>query len=111
MTHRSDRTEIYSRVTPDALTRTTLSLIELDNALEYLKERMMFYEDMGVTARRPITGHSALSTLLTTILQEERCRIPSRLFIRSHRIGFSRLRGSSILPTLSKCEQIREYGF
>jgi len=76
MTHRSDRTEIYSRVTPDALTRTTLSLIELDNALEYLKERMMFYEDMGVTARRPITGHSALSTLLPTILQEEKVQYP-----------------------------------
>ena len=71
----SGRAAIYARVVPGAQNRTTQpqteTLIELANEQGYPNEQIIVYQDVGVSARRPIDARGALSDLLTAIMQEE----------------------------------------
>jgi DNA invertase Pin-like site-specific DNA recombinase len=71
----SGRAAIYARPAAGARTQTTQqqtnTLIALANELGYPNERIILYEDVGVSARRPLVMRGALSDLLTAITQAE----------------------------------------
>ena len=68
------RVAIYARPASRARTQTTqqqtATLIALANELGYPNEQIIVYEDVGVSARRPLVRSSALSDLLTAITQD-----------------------------------------
>lgn len=74
---------IYARVAPGARTQTTnpqtRTLIELANEQGYPNERIIVYEDVGVSARRPIAKRGALSNLLTAITEQEEEKEPGKI--------------------------------
>jgi len=65
------RAAIYARVAQEARTQTTqrqtATLIELANEQGYPNEQIIVYEDVGVSARKPLAMRGALSDLLTAI--------------------------------------------
>lgn len=71
----SGRAAIYARVAPGARTQTTQqqtnTLIELANEQGYPNEQIIVYEDVGVSARKPLARNGALSDLLTAITKAE----------------------------------------
>src|SRR5712692_9800241 len=71
----SGRAAIYARVAQGGRTQTTqqqtATLIELANEQGYPNEQIIVYEDVGVSARKPLVMRGALSDLLTAITQEE----------------------------------------
>ena len=76
----SGRAAIYARPATGARTQTTQqqtnTLIELANELGYPNERIIVYEDVGVSVREPLVMCRALSDLLTTLMQPERAEEP-----------------------------------
>lgn len=71
----SRRAAIYAKPAAGARMQTTQrqtnALIELANELGYPNERIIVYENVGVSARGPLVMYGALSDLLTAIIQAE----------------------------------------
>jgi DNA invertase Pin-like site-specific DNA recombinase len=66
----SGRAAIYARPAAGARTQTN-TLIGLANEPGYPNERIIVYEDVGVSALKPLVVRGALSDLLTAITQAE----------------------------------------
>ena len=67
------RVAIYARPASRAQTQTTqqaAALIALANELGYPNEQIVVYEDVGVSARKPLARSGALSDLLAAITQD-----------------------------------------
>jgi DNA invertase Pin-like site-specific DNA recombinase len=71
----SGRAAIYTRVAPGARSRSTQpqteTLIELANEQGYPNERIIVYEDVGVSARKPIAMRGAFSDLVNALIEPE----------------------------------------
>jgi DNA invertase Pin-like site-specific DNA recombinase len=71
----SGRAAIYARVAPGARTRTTRTqtetLIELANEQGYPNERIIVYEDIGVSARKPLARRGAWNDLVSALTESE----------------------------------------
>lgn len=71
----SGRAAIYARVALGERTQTTqpqtATLIALANEQGFSNERIIVYEDVYVSAKRPLANRGALSDFLTAIMQED----------------------------------------
>src|SRR5713101_863438 len=68
------RAAIYTKAASGARLQSTqpqtATLIALANEQGYPNERILVYEDVHASAKRPITGRGAMSDLLTAIMLE-----------------------------------------
>ena len=108
----SGRVAIYTRPAAGLRTQTaqqqTNTLIELANELGYPNERIIVYEDVGASARKPIVRRGALSDLLASITlaeqEQEQERIRS-VFVSSPYRLFRDPTGVDITTFLHTCAE------
>ena len=106
------RVAIYARVAPEARTQTTqrqtATLFELANEQGYPNEQIIVYEDVGVSARKPLAMRGALSDLLTAITKAEQEPEQERIhsvFVSSAYRLFRDLASGDIASFLHTCAE------
>jgi len=106
------RAAIYARVAPEARTQTTqqqtATLFELANEQGYPNEQIIVYEDVGVSARKPLAMRGALSDLLTAITKAEQEPEQERIhsvFVSSTYRLFRDLASGDIASFLHTCAE------